>query len=397
MTLTTRPGSLLTKEQMERYSRQTILEEVGLQGQRKLLDSKVLIVGAGGLGSPAAIYLAAAGVGTLGIVDGDRVDLSNLHRQVMHFTHDIGRPKTQSARRTIEDINPDVKVVAYQTVLTSENALQILAEYDIVVNGSDNFPTRYLVNDACVMLGKPLIDASILKWEGQATAFLPGHGCYRCLFPTPPPPGAVPSCAEGGILGAVAGFMGTLQAVEAVKVLLGKGATLANRLLIFDALEGEIRAVRWNRNPDCPVCGDHPTITQLIDYEAFCGVPAREPSDAAVAPPPVAVTPEVTVHRAKAMLDRGEAVLIDVREVWEWVTTRIPGATLIPMGEVAQRVNEIPQDRTVIVHCATGQRSAAVTDALRQVGYERVYNLTGGIVAWMNEQYPVDAGPPKEQ
>lgn len=395
--VTTRPGPLLTKEQVERYSRQTILEEVGLQGQRKLLASKVLIVGAGGLGSPAAIYLAAAGVGALGIVDGDRVDLSNLHRQVMHFTHDIGRPKTQSAQRTIGDINPEVKVVPYQTVLTSENALEILADYDVVVNGSDNFPTRYLVNDACVMLGKPLIDASILKWEGQATAFLPGRGCYRCLFPTPPPPGAVPSCAEGGILGAVAGFMGTLQAVEAVKVLLGKGTTLANRLLIFDALESEIRTLRWNRNPQCPVCGDRPTITQLIDYEAFCGVPAREPAHPAVAPPPSATTPEVTVDRAKAMLDGGEAVLIDVREVWEWVTARIPGATLIPMGDVAQRIHEIPTDRPVIVHCATGQRSATVTDALRQAGYERVYNLAGGIVAWMNEQYPVEAGPPKKQ
>ncbi len=250
MTLTARPGPLLTKEQMERYARQTILEEVGLQGQRKLLDSKVLIIGAGGLGSPVAIYLAAAGVGTLGIVDGDRVDLTNLHRQVMHFTHDIGRPKTQSARRTLEDLNPDLTVVPHQTVLTSENALEIIAEYDLVVNGSDNFPTRYLVNDACVMLNKPLVDASILKWEGQATVFLPVRGCYRCLFPTPPPPGTVPSCAEGGIVGALAGFMGTLQATEAIKILLGKGETLANRLVIYDALIGETRTLRWSRDPD---------------------------------------------------------------------------------------------------------------------------------------------------
>lgn len=397
MTLTTRPGPLLTKEQLERYSRQTILEEVGIQGQHKLLDSKVLIVGAGGLGSPAAIYLAAAGLGTLGIVDGDRVDLSNLHRQVMHFTHDIGRPKTQSARRTLEDINPDVTVVPHQTVLTSENAMDIITDYDVVVNGSDNFPTRYLVNDACVMLGKPLIDASILKWEGQATVFLPGRGCYRCLFPTPPPPGTVPSCAEGGILGAVAGFMGTLQAVEAVKVLLGRGGTIANRLLIFDALEGEIRTLRWNRNPDCPVCGDHPTITELIDYEAFCGVPHREVvhEPARAEPQAGAGVPEVSVVEAKVMLDRGEAQLIDVREVWEWVTARIPGATLIPMGEVTQRISEIAKERPVVVHCATGQRSATVTDALRQVGFRRVYNMAGGIVAWMNEQYPVEAGPPK--
>ena len=267
----TRRGPLLSDEQMERYSRQIILDELGVAGQRKLLESKVLVIGAGGLGSPAALYLAAAGVGTLGIVDGDRVDLTNLQRQILHYTHDVGRPKTQSARRTLEDINPDINVVTFQTVLASDNALEIIRDYDVVVNGSDNFPTRYLVNDATVFLGKPLIDASILKWEGQATTFLPGRGCYRCLFPTPPPPGVVPSCAEGGIIGALAGLMGTLQALEVVKVLLGRGDTLANRLLIFDALSSEIRTLRWNRNPNCPVCGDHPTITELIDYEAFCG------------------------------------------------------------------------------------------------------------------------------
>lgn len=390
MKLTTRPGPLLTQEQMERYARQTILDEVGLAGQRKLLDSKVLIIGAGGLGSPAAIYLAAAGVGTLGIVDGDRVDLTNLHRQVMHFTHDIGRPKTQSAKRTLEDINPDVTVVPFQTVLTSENALDIIRDFDVVVNGSDNFPTRYLVNDACVMLRKPLVDASILKWEGQATVFLPGLGCYRCLFPTPPPPGTVPSCAEGGIIGTVAGSVGTLQALEAIKILLGRGTTLANRLLIFDALDGEVRTVRWNRNPDCPVCGDRPTITALIDYEEFCGVPHREPVHAPARQEPTA--PEVSVAEAKTILDRGDGQLIDVRETWEWVTARIPGARLIPMGEVAQRVSEIDRTRTVIVHCATGQRSAAVTEALRQAGFDRVYNMAGGIVAWMNEQYPIETG-----
>jgi len=267
---------LLSKEQLSRYSRQIILEELGVAGQRRLMDSKVLVVGAGGLGSPSSLYLAAAGIGTLGIVDGDQVDLSNLHRQILHFTHDIGRPKTQSARRTLEDVNPDVTVVPYQTTLTSENALEIIGQYDLVINGSDNFPTRYLVNDACVLLGKPLIDASILKWEGQATVFLPGRGCYRCLFPTPPPPGSVPSCAEGGIVGAVAGFMGTLQAVEAVKVLLGVGESLANRLLLFDALQGEVRALRWSRNPACPVCGDAPTITEYVDYVEFCaGRPAQ--------------------------------------------------------------------------------------------------------------------------
>lgn len=390
MALTARKGALLSEEQMERYARQITLDEIGLAGQRKLLDSKVLVVGAGGLGSPSAIYLAAAGVGTVGIIDGDRVDLTNLHRQIMHFTHDIGRPKTQSARRTLEDLNPEVRVVAFQTVLSSDNAVKILADFDVVVNGSDNFPTRYLVNDACVMLGKPLVDASILKWEGQATVFLPGHGCYRCLFPTPPPPGVVPSCAEGGILGAVAGYMGTLQVIETVKILLAQGETLANRLLLFDALTGESRIVRWQRNPDCPVCGDHPTITALIDYEAFCGVPGRHaPAQAQAA----TVTPEVSVAEAKAMLDRGEAQLIDVRELWEWITTRIPGATLIPMGEVPQRMHEIDRNRPVIIHCASGQRSATITQALQQAGHPRVFNLAGGIIAWMNQQLPIEAGP----
>ncbi|HET6947014.1 MAG TPA: molybdopterin-synthase adenylyltransferase MoeB [bacterium] len=387
----TRRGPLLSDEQMERYSRQIILDELGVVGQHKLLESKVLVIGAGGLGSPVSLYLAAAGVGTLGIVDGDRVDLTNLQRQVLHYTHDVGRPKTQSARRTLEDINPDITVNTFQTVLASDNALDIIRDYDVVVNGSDNFPTRYLVNDATVFLGKPLIDASILKWEGQATTFLPGRGCYRCLFPTPTPPGAVPSCAEGGIIGAVAGFMGTLQALETVKVLLGRGDTLANRLLIFDALSSEIRTLRWNRNPNCPVCGDHPTITELIDYEAFCGVPGR-----AAGHEPVAVeTPSIDIspEKARQLVESGGAVLVDVRENWEWMTSRIPGATLIPMSELPQRIGEIPTGRPVIVYCAVGQRSAAVVEALRQMGHDRAYNIAGGIVAWMNGQYPVEAGP----
>ncbi len=394
MTLAARPGPLLTTEQLERYSRQTILDEVGIAGQRRLLDSKVVIIGAGGLGSPSAIYLAAAGVGTIGIVDGDRVDLSNLHRQVMHFSHDVGRPKTQSARRTLEDINPDVTVIPFQTVLTSENAMQILADFDVVVNGSDNFPTRYLVNDASVMLGKPMVDASILKWEGQATVFLPGRGCYRCLFPTPPPPGTVPSCAEGGIVGALAGFMGTLQAIETVKLLLGLGDTLANRLTIVDSLTFDVRTLRWNRNPECPVCGDHPTITALIDYEAFCGVPGRtHVAEQSPARPP---EPVVDVLRAKAMVDGEHALLLDVREPWEWDTARVPGARHIPMGQIPLRLAEIPKDRPVVVICAVGQRSAAVAEALRQAGFPEVFNVAGGIAAWMNEQLPVESGPPRQ-
>jgi molybdopterin/thiamine biosynthesis adenylyltransferase/rhodanese-related sulfurtransferase len=395
MAMTARAGPLLNDEQMERYARQIILDEVGVAGQRRLIDSKVLVIGAGGLGSPVLLYLAAAGIGTLGVVDGDRVDLTNLQRQILHYSHDVGRPKTQSARRTLEDINPAITVIPHQTVLSSENALDIIRTYDLVINGSDNFPTRYLVNDACVFLGKPLIDASILKWEGQATVFLPGRGCYRCLFPTPPPPGAVPSCAEGGIIGAVAGFMGTVQALEAVKVLLGRSDTLANRLFIFDALSAEVRTLRWNRNPSCPVCGDRPTITALIDYEAFCGVPGRDGHGAP--PQPVAVVEEaprdISPEAAKAMIDRGEASLVDVRERWEWMTARIPGATLIPLGELDRRIAEIAADRPVILYCAVGQRSAAAADALRERGHARAFNIAGGIVAWMNGQYPVEAGP----
>ncbi len=383
---------VLTEEQLERYSRQILLEEVGVAGQRKLLESRVLVVGAGGLGSPAALYLAAAGVGTLGIVDGDRVDLTNLQRQILHFTHDVGRPKTQSARRTLEDINPDVEVITHQTALTSQNALEILSQYDVVVNGCDNFPTRYLVNDACVLLGKPLVDAAILRWEGQATTFLPGRGCYRCLFPSPPPPGAVPSCAEAGIVGAVAGFLGTHQALEAIKILLGVGETLANRMMLFDALTAEIRFVRWSRNPDCPVCGDRPTIRELIDYEAFCGVPtARLEPEAAQARPA-----EVTVAEVDALLAQG-AVLVDVREAWEVAQAHIEGMRWIPMGEVEARYGEIPRDRTAIIYCASGQRSGKVTQWLRERGYDRVLNLAGGIFAWQAAGKPVRSGLPDRQ
>ncbi len=382
-----RVSPLLTREQMERYSRQIILEEIGLAGQRRLLESRVLVVGAGGLGSPSSLYLAAAGIGTIGIVDGDRVELNNLHRQIVHTTRDVGVPKTQSAGRTLQNLNPDVTVVPFQATLSSENALAIINDFDLVVNGSDNFPTRYLVNDACVFLKKPLIDASILKWEGQATTFLPGQGCYRCLFPTPPPPGVVPSCAEGGILGALAGFMGTLQATEAVKVLLGRGTTLANRLFIFDALENDYRMVRWARNPDCPVCGDHPTITELIDYEEFCGLPGRH----AVAPIDGTVVPEVEPDEAHRLVTDG-AQLIDVREPWEWAQARIPGAVLIPQGEVTQRLTEIDPQRAVVVHCAVGARSASVVKLLRGAGYGKAFNVRGGIIEWMNQQLPVEMG-----
>jgi sulfur-carrier protein adenylyltransferase/sulfurtransferase len=376
----------LTADQMERYSRQIILEELGIEGQTRLLGSKVLIIGAGGLGSPTALYLAAAGVGTLGIVDGDKVDLTNLHRQILHATSALGRPKTESARETLAGINPDVTVVTYQVVLTSANALDVIRPYDVVINGSDNFPTRYLVNDACVLLGKPLVDASILKWEGQATTFLPGRGCYRCLFPTPPPPGAVPSCAEGGILGALCGYMGSREAIEALKVLLGVGESLANRLLIFDALEGETRVVRWNRNPQCPVCGDQPTIRALIDYEQFCGMPAHD-RPAAQAPAPV---PQVSVEEAKVLLDGGGVQLVDVREPWEHEEAHIPGCRLIPLGEVPLRFQEIDREMPVVVYCKSGGRSGKAVAFLRDQGYGKALNLTGGILAWANAQLPTE-------
>jgi sulfur-carrier protein adenylyltransferase/sulfurtransferase len=377
---------LLTAPQMERYSRQIILEEMGVGGQARLLRGKVLIIGAGGLGSPTALYLAAAGVGTLGIVDGDQVDLTNLHRQILHATSDVGRPKTESARRTLSGINPDVTVVPYQTVLTSANAMEVLRPYDVVINGSDNFPTRYLVNDACVLLGKPLVDASILKWEGQATTFVPGRGCYRCLFPTPPPPGAVPSCAEGGIIGALCGYMGTRQALEAIKLLLDVGETLANRLLIFDALEGETRVVRWNRNPACPVCGDQPSIHALIDYEQFCGVPAH---DRAGTLAKIAV-PEVTSAEANAMLDRGGVQLVDVREPWEYEEAHIPGCRLIPMGQVLERLGEIDRETPAVIYCRSGSRSGKVVALLLERGYDKAVNLAGGILAWANGQLPIE-------
>lgn len=373
----------LTAAQMERYSRQMILEEMGIEGQARLLRSKVLIIGAGGLGSPVALYLAAAGVGTLGIVDGDRVDLTNLHRQILHTTPAVGQPKTESARRTLEGLNPDVTVVPYQTVLTSANAMETITPYDVVVNGSDNFPTRYLINDACVLLGKPLVDASILKWEGQATTFLPGQGCYRCLFPTPPPPGAVPSCAEGGIFGALCGYFGAREAIESLKILLGIGETLANKLLIFDALEGETRIVRWTRNPQCPVCGDAPTIHALIDYEQFCGMPAHDRAGER----PI---PEVTVADVKEMLDRGGVQLVDVREPWEYDEAHIAGCRLIPMGDVPARLDEIDRNVTAVIYCRSGGRSGKIVSRLRDEGYTRVLNLKGGILAWVNAQLPTE-------
>lgn len=419
-------GPLLTPAQLLRYDRQIRLDEVGVEGQRKLLDARVLLVGAGGLGSPAAIYLAAAGVGTLGLIDGDRVDRSNLHRQPLHFDADVGRPKTESAREHLERLNPDVQVIEHREVLTSENALELLRGYDLVVNGCDNFPTRYLVNDACVLLGKPLIDASILKFEGQCTVYLPGHGCYRCLFPSPPPPGSVPSCSEAGIIGALAGHMGTLQALETVKVILGIGENLAGRMIVFDGLEGRYRQLRFRRNPQCPVCGDRPTITELIDYEAFCGVPRPRASVEPVAAgngqageptlqprPPAAQTatpavlapqepPEVVAVRAagwsvepeaaRAKLHDPQVQWLDVRGPDEHRHLHIPGAALIPLDHLAQQAAALDPQRETIVVCRTGHRSARATQFLRARGFTQVYNLEGGMVQWVNHGLPTERG-----
>lgn len=389
--MVTRQEGLLTEEQLGRYSRQMLLGQVGFEGQRRLLEARVLVIGAGGLGSPSAIYLAAAGIGTIGIVDGDRVDLSNLHRQILHFDHDQGRPKVQSARRHLEDLNPDVRVVTHPYLLSKENALEIIKDYDLVVNGCDNFPTRYLVNDACVFLGKPLVDASILQFDGQMTSFLPGQGCYRCLYPSPPPPGLVPSCAEAGIIGAVAGHMGTLQALEAVKIILRAGDPITHRLVLFDGLAGTYRSVKWRRDPGCPVCGDHPTITELIDYQQFCGLPSSAPAAEAAERSPAGDGQGLNALEASELIERRGVQVIDVRKVDEYRRGHIPGALQVPLEELREKLGELDRGwETTIVVCHIGQRSADGADILREAGFGNVYNLRGGMVGWINRQLPVE-------
>jgi adenylyltransferase/sulfurtransferase len=383
----------LSQDEILRYSRHLIIPDVGLSGQKKLKAARVLLIGAGGLGSPLALYLSAAGIGHIGIVDFDVVDVTNLQRQVLHGTKDVGRPKLDSARDRVGDINPFVKLTTYETVLTSANALDIIKDYDVVVDGTDNFPTRYLVNDACVILGKPNVYGSIFRFEGQASVFATESGpCYRCLFPEPPPPGLVPSCAEGGVLGVLPGIIGTIQATEAIKLILGIGETLAGRLLLFDALTMEFRTMKLQRDPACPVCGDSPTITKLIDYEQFCGVaPATQATAAAGLPPEC----ETSVEELKARLDRREPVwILDVREPNEFGICRIPGSTLIPLGDLPKRLAELPAGTDasdIVVHCKSGVRSAKAVALLRQQGYARVKNLKGGILAWISRIDPSQA------
>jgi len=378
----------LTRPELIRYSRHIALPEIGFAGQRRLKESRVLCVGAGGLGSPLALYLAAAGVGTLGIVDFDRVDLSNLQRQLLHGTSDVGRSKLDSAESRLRDVNPHVRVEKIETRLSSADALRIVSEWDVVVDGTDNFPTRYLVNDACVLSGKPNVYGSVFRWEGQASVFATEGGpCYRCLFREPPPPGLVPNCAEGGVVGVLPGIIGSIQALETIKLLLGAGTTLAGRLLIFDALGLEWREVTLRRNPACPICGDHPTQTELIDYEAFCGVtPAPEIDDTNHAD-----VEEVDVRTASAQLaSASPPFLLDVREPWEWAVSNLAerGARLIPLDELESRLGEVPDDRPVVVYCRTGQRSEDAARMMRQAGRDRVANLRGGIVAWAREIEP---------
>jgi sulfur-carrier protein adenylyltransferase/sulfurtransferase len=365
----------LSHAEVLRYSRHLLLPEVGVEGQRKLKNARVLTIGAGGLGSPLSLYLAAAGVGTIGIVDFDVVDLTNLQRQIVHGTSTLGKPKLESAKARLTDLNPNLKVESYEARLSAENALEIIRDYDIVVDGTDNFPTRYLVNDACVLLGKPNVYGSIFRFEGQASVFYAKEGpCYRCLYSEPPPPGLVPSCAEGGVLGVLPGIIGSIQALETIKLIIGAGDTLIGRLVLFDALKLKFRELKLRKDPDCPLCGEHPTIHELIDYEAFCGIGAA----------PAYQGPEIVVEQLKDELaDKGdELVLVDVREPHEWEIAHIEGAQLIPLGQLPDRINELDGHAEIVTYCHKGSRSMKALEILRGAGHSRVRSLAGGIDAW---------------
>ncbi len=378
---------MLSNEEVARYSRHLIMPEVGMTGQRKLKAASILMIGTGGLGAPVGMYLAAAGIGRLGLVDFDVVDASNLQRQIIHGTKDVGRPKIASARDRLQDINPHVEIETHETRLTSENALRLFVNYDVIVDGTDNFPTRYLVNDACVLTGKPNVYGSIFRFEGQASVFWAERGpCYRCLYPEPPPPGLVPSCAEGGVLGVLPGIIGAIQANEAIKVILGAPDIMVNRLLLFDAWRMRFRELKLRKNPDCPVCGDNPTIKELIDYEEFCGITQQ--------PETKPTMEEITATELKQRLDKGDDIqIIDVREPHEYEIGQIPNSKLIPLGQVLNRMNEIDPDRETVVHCKMGGRSAKAIDALKRSGFPgKLVNLAGGITAWSND---VDPSVPK--
>jgi adenylyltransferase/sulfurtransferase len=373
----------LSREEISRYARHLIIPDVGLEGQKRLKAARVLLIGAGGLGSPLALYLSAAGVGHIGLVDFDVVDVTNLQRQILHGTKDVGRKKLDSARERIADVNPNVELTTYETTLTSKNALDIIEKYDIVVDGTDNFPTRYLVNDACVLLGKPNVYGSIFRFEGQASVFSANDGpCYRCLFPTPPPLGVVPSCAEGGVLGVLPGLVGTIQATETIKLILGIGETLVGRLLLIDALGAQFRTVKVRKNPACPMCGTH-EIKELIDYDEFCGIKPEAGSmkreDA---------MPEITPVELAERLRAGDVELIDVREPHEWDIARIPGARLIPLGEFPAVIPSLDKTHDIVVQCRSGVRSGKAVRQLQAAGFTRVRNLAGGILRWSDDVDP---------
>lgn len=373
----------LSHEEIRRYSRHLIMPEVGLSGQKKLKAASVLLIGTGGLGSPLAMYLAAAGVGRIGIVDYDVVDFTNLQRQVLHGTSMIGKLKVESAKERILDINPEIQVDVYNVPFTSDNAMEIAEPYDILIDGTDNFPTRYLVNDVSVMLGKPNVYGSIFRFDGQATVFHAEEGpCYRCLFPEPPPPGLVPSCAEGGVLGVLPGTIGTIQATEAIKLILGIGETLVGKLLLYSALDMSFDFVKLRKNPNCAVCSDNPTVTELIDYEEFCGVPGHDHEEDGSA----GEGWDITVHQLEERLEKGEQVrLIDVREPHEWDIAHIEGADLIPLGDLPSRMNELDSAENIVLFCKTGVRSTRALEMLAGAGFRKLKNLKGGINAWARE------------
>lgn len=376
----------LTQDEILRYSRHLIMPEVGVEGQEKLKAGKVFMIGTGGLGSPAALYLAAAGVGTIGLIDFDVVDFSNLQRQVIHSTSSVGKPKVESAKQRIAEINPNVKVVTYNDRLTKDNIMNFIKDYDIVLDGTDNFQTRYLVNDACVFTKKPFVYGSIFRFDGQATVFYPGKGpCYRCLFAEPPPPGMVPSCAEGGVLGILPGVIGVIQATEVVKLLIGKGEPLIGRLMLYDALKMNFREVKFRRNPKCPVCGDAPTVKELIDYDAFCGITRGGEKKPAASNG----VEEITAVELKKWMDQKKNFrLIDVREPNEYQINQIPGAKLIPLGNLPERVHELDSADEIVIHCHFGGRSAKAVQFLEKMGYKKVKNLAGGIDAWSTDVDP---------
>jgi adenylyltransferase/sulfurtransferase len=379
----------LTQQQYDRYSRHLILPEIGLEGQMKLLSSSILLIGAGGLGSPLGLYLAAAGVGKLGIVDFDLVDRSNLQRQVIHGESWIGKPKVDSAKNRIGEINPDTEVVTYREQITSKNAMRLIEPYDLVIDGTDNFPTRYLTNDACVLLGKPNVYGSIFRFEGQATVFYPKAGgpCYRCLYPEPPPPGMVPSCAEGGVLGILPGIIGLIQATEAIKLILGKGSTLIGRFLQYDSLAMKFLELKIHRDPECPICGENPTITELIDYEQFCGItPVQEKEEKEN------MIPQMNVTDLKTKLDNGDDfLLLDVREQNEYDIVNIPGAKLLPLSIFQAKWEEElgdKKDKEIVIHCKMGGRSQQACDFLAAQGFANVSNVAGGVMAWVDQVDP---------